>query len=924
MKYVLALIGLIIGSVFGYSASALLYALVGFLVGQQVEQRRLIRTLTERFDAFHLASLRAKASTTPQTSSPEPEEQPEPCEPATISQKERIARLLAEQAPAAETNPWLAVPDSAREWQSEPASQPTEETGTHTAQPQMPGSLLADKVDLMIKRSVAWFTTGNPVVKVGLIVLFFGVAFLLKYAAENSQVPIEVRFIGAAIGALAILLTGWRLRESRPLFALPMQGGGMGLLYIILFAAAKLFSLLPLSVTFGLMLVLVALTCVLAVLQNTMSLAVIATVGGFLAPVLTSSGTGSHVALFSYFALLNAGILGIAWFKSWRLLNWLGFVFTFVIASLWGADSYQPEHYATTQPFLILFFLFYVFVSVLYAHRQPTNLKGLVDASLVFGVPLIGFTLQSQLVEGFEFGLAFSSITVSLFYLALARLLWTKQIPGMRLLTECFLALGVLFATLAIPFVVDGEWTGATWALEAAGMIWVGIHQNRLLPRLAGYTLTLAAGVLFFGEQWFGSYQYDPSIFDDAMLSATLIALSGLFAAWQLYRGREHLLHFERFAHVGFLLWGLIWWFGNGFVELDQHLTRQFEVQGVLVFAALSVLVMGQIAGRKQWIPMLWLLPAYILGLWYCLAVLHLDFDVFNPFSNHGALSWLLALTVGWYSLKSLEAHLPPSMQSLMHVALFSLSLLILTWGVSASLAQQFPALGDWTAVLWGLLPALTLYWLPALQTRQPWPFALISYARFVLPLLATYLALWLLAVSTTVISPGSLPYLPVLNVLDLAQALVLLTLITTVLRSGNLSSVLSRSAHFAILGGLGFAWINSVLAHAVHFYAQVPYTLHALADSGIYQSAISILWTLCALVGMTVAKKFQQRQIWIVSASLLALVVLKLFVQDLNDIGTIARIVSFISVGLLMLAVGYVAPIPPKPKSLMPEGEQS
>jgi len=131
------------------------------------------------------------------------------------------------------------------------------------------------------------------------------------------------------------------------------------------------------------MICLVALTGALAVLQDSKSLAIFGIVGGFMAPVLMSTGSGSHVMLFSYYALLNAGILFIAWFRAWRELNVLGFIFTFVVSAFWGHQYYQPAYFATTEPFLILFSV-YVAISILFAHRQPPKLKGFVDGPLVF------------------------------------------------------------------------------------------------------------------------------------------------------------------------------------------------------------------------------------------------------------------------------------------------------------------------------------------------------------------------------------------------------------------------------------------------------------------------------------------------------------------------------------------------------------
>src|SRR5690606_38813370 len=123
------------------------------------------------------------------------------------------------------------------------------------------------------------------------------------------------------------------------------------------------------------------------------------------------------------------------------------------------------------QPFLILFFVFYVGISILFAFRQPPNLKGLVDGSLVFGTPLIGFTLQSSLVDDYQYGEAWSASIMGVFYLLLAYFLSHKT--EMKLLSRAFLSLGVIFLSLAVPFALDGHWTATVWALEGAGIYWI-------------------------------------------------------------------------------------------------------------------------------------------------------------------------------------------------------------------------------------------------------------------------------------------------------------------------------------------------------------------------------------------------------------------------------------------------------------------
>ena len=154
-----------------------------------------------------------------------------------------------------------------------------------------------------------------------------------------------------------------------------------------------------------------------------LAVALLAVTGGFLAPFLASTGEGNHIILFSYFAVLNAAILGIAWFRSWRLLNLAGFAFTFVLSTVWGVLSYRPEDFATTEPFLLVFFLLYVAIAILYSTRQPPTLHGYIDGAIIFGTPIAAFGLQAAMLHNHRLGLAYSALTVSALYVALAWLL---------------------------------------------------------------------------------------------------------------------------------------------------------------------------------------------------------------------------------------------------------------------------------------------------------------------------------------------------------------------------------------------------------------------------------------------------------------------------------------------------------------------
>src|SRR5205823_412510 len=146
------------------------------------------------------------------------------------------------------------------------------------------------------------------------------------------------------------------LRESRGVYAQILQGGGVAGFYLTVFAATRLYHLLPFSFALSLMVAIAAASAVLAVVENALSLAVLGTAGGFLAPVMLATESGNHIALFTYYTVLNLGIFGIAWFRAWRILNLVGLFFTFTISATWRAYSYSPENLVSADFFVALFF----------------------------------------------------------------------------------------------------------------------------------------------------------------------------------------------------------------------------------------------------------------------------------------------------------------------------------------------------------------------------------------------------------------------------------------------------------------------------------------------------------------------------------------------------------------------------------------
>jgi uncharacterized membrane protein len=833
-------------------------------------------------------------------------EEPPSEAPATMPSFDEIPRKeAAAPAPPSFAEPALAM-HAAEGVAPQPAFEAVLREGVPGAEIRMPE---------FVSTAWRWLTGGNTVVRVGVVVLFFGVAFLLKYTVTHVHVPIALRLFGAAAGSVALLGFGWWLRTRRTGYALALQGGGVGILYLVIFAAFRLYQLLPPLLAFALLVCVAALSAFLAVAQDALALAVLGVSGGFLAPILASTGGGSHVALFGYYAVLNAGILGVALFKSWRLLNVVGYVFTFGIGTVWGVQFYRPEYFTTTEPFLVLFFLFYVAIPVLFARRESTRQGRYLDATLVFGVPLVGFGLQVGLVRDIEYGAAFSAVVAGAFYLVLARAVWTRAGERTRMLAEAFLALGVVFVTLAIPLAVQGRWTSAVWALEGAAIVWMGVRQGRLAARAFGIALQVLAGIAFAADS--NGVSAPHALANSFYLGCLFLAVGGLFCAWYLARHAEAVTQVERALGHLLFAWGIGWWAIGGLHEIEEHVASRDAVPTWVLYCTGTCLLFGQLHKRIAWgdarFVALALLPLLATG-----ALASLVSDP-HPLARLGAIAWPLALVAHVIVLRVHEDR-ASRYQFWVHAAGVWLWTALATWELAWWIDRLVEGGTVWPLIACAVVPCAVLAFLPLRGLRVEWPIAAWrdAYLAAGAAPLAVFLAVWWLGVNfVSDGDPAPLPYVPFVNPLDNAQVAAALAVAMWLVEGRRLAlrwiGRLPETWVQAELAASAFIFLNAVLLRTLHHWFDVPFDLDAMLSTDIVQMSFSILWTVMALVAMVYATRSGRRILWLAGAGLMAAVVAKLFLVDLSNVGTIARIVSFLAVGVLMLIVGYFSPVPPR-----------
>ena len=780
-----------------------------------------------------------------------------------------------------------------------PPRQPTPSIAPpRVVQPTAPDPI--ERAGAWLKR---WFSEGNVPVKIGMLVLIAGVAALLKYATDEGwlHLPIEFRLAGIALAAMAALAFGWRERQARRSFGLALQGGAIGVLLLTVFAAFRLYHLLPAEAAFAILLILVAGLGVLAVLQDALALAVLGVLAGFAAPILISTGSGNHVVLFSYYALLNIAIFAIAWVKSWRQLNLLGFFFTFAIATAWGVLRYTNALLANTEPFLILYFAIYLAIPILYARRRQPVQREVVDGTLVFGNPLIAFALQAALLDGARMPLAYSALALAAIYVLLA---W-RLIPRSRVLGESFAVLGVGFATLAVPLALSARVTACTFALEGAALVWLGMRQQRVLPQISGLALQAIAACAFaLALALGGGNSTDLPIVNGVCISALLIAGAAFISAWLYHRDGAR----PQLALLLYL-WGLAWWLGAGLHEIDQFVPRPAHMQAQLGLAALTAALAGLAFTRVRVAALAWTIAGALAGS--VPIVLSFADTGARPFADWGLIAFAMYAAGGFLALRALRDDAATAVSAVAQIGW------LWTWTVALAIAfNQFSAdaqLGaGWHAAAL-LLPLLAAWAITLLRPSWIAPPLQEQFAAHRGALLASQALVASIAFVMLLSHVGTsapLPFIPAVNPVELAQIAILACVARWLADRDAPAELVARRP--VLLAAAGFALVTAATLRATHHLGGVPWDDN-LWSSNLAQTSLTVVWSVLGVIGWVHGSRRGNRTLWLAGAVLMGVVLAKLLLVDRTHLGNLFGIASFIAYGLLCTVIGYFAPAPPR-----------
>lgn len=341
--------------------------------------------------------------------------------------------------------------------------------------------------------------------KIGILVFIIGIGFFVKYAIDQNWINETARTIlGYAVGA-GMLVLAERLHRRYHAFSSLLAGGAFGVFYLITAIAFHYYELFSQTVSFVILCATTVFMSVVSILYDRRELAVTALVGGFLAPFIVSTDSGSIITLQTYISILNVGMFCLAMYKKWGILPVVAFCFTYIIlwmTTLTSGDLATPVCYIILLAFATLFYLIFLLPVIFILRTQCSGNMRRAMLTVVTADSFLYLLYGNYVLEHCD--TAFAKDGFIAFFIAVVNLavyLYLRfRIAGQNTLRNFMLALTITFVSIGIPMQFDTANLVMLWAAEAVLLLWLFTREKDRIFEVGAVVLSLLtiASLLFY------------------------------------------------------------------------------------------------------------------------------------------------------------------------------------------------------------------------------------------------------------------------------------------------------------------------------------------------------------------------------------------------------------------------------------------
>ncbi|WP_419868123.1 DUF2339 domain-containing protein [Chryseobacterium sp. CT-SW4] len=313
---------------------------------------------------------------------------------------------------------------------------------------------------------VTQFIQQNILTIIGIFTLVLGIGYFLKYAIDKNWIGETTRvFIGISLGAL-IAVTGHFLRKNYPVFSSIITGGGISILYLSATIAFREYHLLSQNTAFIFVCLITLISIALSYYYKSEILIIFSLIGGFLAPLMISTGQSNYPFLFTYLMVLNAGMLIIAFLKQWKSIGWIAFLFTYIYLFYW---TFNKTEILNIYFYLISYVIFYAFALQDYIKKNTFSAMSILMIIGVNLLSIIGLTYIFNKLQYEPLALFPALFTILNVFLLLRE--QGKDNKGINY--SVFASISVSLFTIAVALQFKTHLITTVWAVEATLLLFI-------------------------------------------------------------------------------------------------------------------------------------------------------------------------------------------------------------------------------------------------------------------------------------------------------------------------------------------------------------------------------------------------------------------------------------------------------------------
>lgn len=417
--------------------------------------------------------------------------------------------------------------------------------------------------------------------RIGMVAIIFGAAYFMKYAFDNNWIGVTGRVILGLCAGLILILTGelWHKKKFEK-FSEGLIAGGASIIYLSILAAFNYYHLIGAGPAFAFMSIVTLYIGVFSIRFNSPGALSFGVAGGFLTLFLIGSSESNSGYRMMYVFLLDAGVLAVSYFKKYIKCNIVALILTIIWYYSWFFTQYRHAYLTQTISFLTAIYILFSLLSILYnfVHKQlsaKTDVYSVMFNGLFYFFGICN-VLQSEAVPYRVLG--FVSLALAVVYLLFSYTALMRTKNQDRHLILSYLGLTLLFTTLTIPLVLEGNLISLGFIAEAAVLVWLGFKINYKELR---YTALVLCSVVIMKMFFFDFSLYESSclIFNRRFLTYLALVAGTLISAYNYRENSGKLLTGERRMATTLVLLAAVILLADFTMEIDSYFATLVNVR---------------------------------------------------------------------------------------------------------------------------------------------------------------------------------------------------------------------------------------------------------------------------------------------------------------------------------------------------------